>query len=198
MQNKYAEIGDIVYFWFAINDGTGNAADGATPSYVVRLAGAAASAAPVMTGTPTLLTNAGYSDGSYEIAIDTTGWAAGEYAIFSSLLISAVNPNGFVGSFNLRTAGTGALKVDTVTVSDKTGFSLAADQAVNVTKVNGTSQTAGDLAALLVDLRKRGFNKLAVTDATGAYTLYDDNSTTPLYTGTISDNSTTTIRTRMA
>jgi hypothetical protein len=36
-----------------------------------------------------------------------------------------------------------------VIVGDKTGFQLAADQAVNVTKVNGTAQTAGDLAALL-------------------------------------------------
>jgi hypothetical protein len=39
-----------------------------------------------------------------------------------------------------------------VIVGDKTGFQLAADQAVNVTKVNGTAQTAGDLAALLATL----------------------------------------------
>lgn len=38
------------------------------------------------------------------------------------------------------------------TVSDKTGYSLAADQAVNVTKVNGTAQTAGDLAALIATI----------------------------------------------
>ena len=69
---------------------------------------------------------------------------------------------------------------------------------VNATQVNGTSQTAGDLATLLVDLRKRGFNKLSVTDATGGYTLFNDDSTTPLYTGTITDNSTTTTRTKMA
>lgn len=143
---KYAEIADIVYFWFAANTTAGAAGDGATPIYVVRLAGAAADAAKKAGGTPTLLTHADYSDGSYEIAIDTTGWAAGEYAVFCSLLISTVNPNGFVGSFKLRTAGTGALKVDavtipaatlaasqhvivdsgSVTVSDKTGFSLSA------------------------------------------------------------------------
>jgi hypothetical protein len=55
-----------------------------------------------------------------------------------------------------------------------------------------------DAYAVAVDLRKRGFNKLAVTDATGAYTLYDDNSTDALYTGTVTDNLTTTIRTKMA
>ncbi len=114
---KYAEIGDIVYFWFASNLNTGNAGDGATPTYVVRLAGAVAGAAKVSSGTPTLLSHADYSDGSYEIAIPTTGWSAGEYAVFCSLTISSVNPNGFVGSFKLRAAGTGAIKVDLVSVN---------------------------------------------------------------------------------
>lgn len=41
------------------------------------------------------------------------------------------------------------------TVSDKTGYSLAADQAVNVTKVGGTAQTAGDLMAQLTTLLAR-------------------------------------------
>ena len=35
------------------------------------------------------------------------------------------------------------------TVNDKTGYGLAADQAVNVTKVNGTAQTGADLAGYL-------------------------------------------------
>ena len=43
--------------------------------------------------------------------------------------------------------GGGAVVAASVTT--KTGYALAADQAVNVTKVNGTSQTAGDLAALI-------------------------------------------------
>lgn len=62
---------------------------------------------------------------------------------------------------------------------------------------NGTYGLSA-LNALLVDLRKRGFNKLAVVDATGAYTLYNDNSTDALYTGTVTDDSTSTVRTRMA
>jgi len=113
MQYKYAEIGDTVYFWFAANTTAGAAGDGATPLYDVRLAGALANAAPTAEGTPTLLTHANYSDGVHEIAIDTTGYAAGEYAVFCSLTISTVNPAGFCGSFKLRTAGTGALLVTT-------------------------------------------------------------------------------------
>ena len=114
MQYKYAEIGDTVYFWFAANTTAGAAGDGATPLYDVRLAGALANAAPTAEGTPTLLTHANYSDGVHEIAIDTTGYAAGEYAVFCSLTISTVNPAGFCGSFKLRTAGTGALNTRTV------------------------------------------------------------------------------------
>jgi hypothetical protein len=41
-------------------------------------------------------------------------------------------------------------------------------------------------------------NKLEITDATGAVTLYADNSSTPLLTGTVTDNSTTTTRTKLA
>ena len=48
------------------------------------------------------------------------------------------------GTYNV---GGGAVVAASVTT--KTGYALAADQAVNVTKVNGTTQTAGDLAALI-------------------------------------------------
>lgn len=106
MQYKYAEIGDMVYFWMAANETTGTAGDGATPLYDVRLAGAAAAAAPTTGGTPTLLSHADYSPGLFEIAIDTTGQAAGEYAVFCTLTISTVNPAGFCGSYKLRPAAT--------------------------------------------------------------------------------------------
>ena len=102
---KDAAIGDTVYFWFAANTTAGAAGDGATPLYDVRLAGAAAAAIPTASGIPTLLTHADYTDGLHEIAIDTTGWAVGEYAVFCTLTISAVNPAGFCGSFRLRAAG---------------------------------------------------------------------------------------------
>lgn len=120
-QYKYAEIGDTVYFWFAANTTAGAAGDGASPLYDVRLAGAASNAAPTASGTPTLLSHADYTDGLHEIAIDTTGQAAGEYAVFCTLTISTVNPAGFCGSYKLRTAGTGALVADlTATIKGAT------------------------------------------------------------------------------
>lgn len=64
-------------------------------------------------------------------------------------------------------------------------------------EIVGVGQT-GDAYAVAVDLRKRGFNKLTVTNATGAYSLKDDDDSTELYSGTVTDNSTTTTRTRMA
>jgi len=150
-QYKYAEIADTVYFWFAANGTDGDAGDGATPLYDVRLAGAAADAAPTASGTPTLLTHVNYEDGSYEIAIDTTGYTAGEYAVFCTLTISAVNPSGFCGSFKLRTAATGALDV-------------------NTTHVSGTAQTANDNGAdintLITQVGTAGAGLTAITDKT--------------------------------
>ena len=101
---KEVAVGSTVYFWFAANTTAGSAGDGATPLYDVRLAGAASGAAPTASGTPTLLTHANYSDGLHEIAIDTTGYAAGEYGVFCAITISSVNPAGFVGSFIVRAA----------------------------------------------------------------------------------------------
>ena len=103
-QYKEAEIGDDVYFWFAANGTDGDAGDGATPLFDVRLAGAASDAAPTASGTPTLLSHASYGAGLHEILVDTDGWDAGEYAVFCTLTISTVNPGGFVGSFKLRAA----------------------------------------------------------------------------------------------
>ena len=102
---KEVAVGSIAYFWFAANTTAGTAGDGATPLYDVRLAGAAAGAAPTASGTPTLLTHANYTDGLFEIAIDSTGYTTGsEYAVFCTLTISSVNPAGFVGSFIVRAA----------------------------------------------------------------------------------------------
>jgi len=127
-QYKYAEIADTVYFWFAANDTDGDAGDGATPLYDVRLAGAASDAAATASGTPTLLSSANYAAGIHEIAIDTTGYAAGEYAVFCTLTISTVNPSGFCGSFKLRTAGTAAIDTNTVSIANGgiTAVSIAA------------------------------------------------------------------------
>lgn len=141
---QYAEIGDDVYFWFAANTTAGAAGDGATPLFDVRLAGAAANAAPTASGTPTLLTHADYPDGIHEIKVDTDAFAAGEYAVFCSLTISSVNPAGFCGAFKLRTAGTAALNV-------------------NTTHVGGTLQTGRDIGASVLLSSGTGAGQLDFT-----------------------------------
>ena len=162
-QFKEVDVGSIVYFWFAANDYTGARADGASPGFQVRLAGAAAGAAPTATGTPTLLTHASFSDGSYEVAIDSTGYTVGaEYAVFCTLLISSVNPNGFVGSFVVRAAALSTYEVSTA-ISARLPAALGADGFIKASLwgAMGTAltETAGQIAAAIVKF----FNKAAPT-----------------------------------
>jgi len=149
-QFKDVAVGSSVYFWFAANNKTGSAADGSTPVFSVRLAGAAAGAAPKATGTPTLLTHANYTDGLHEIAIDTTGYAAGEYAVFCTLTVSSLNPAGFVGSFIVRAASSdiyafvSAIKTQT----DKMVFTVANKIDADVYTWNGTAVSAPATAGI--------------------------------------------------
>ena len=103
---QYAAIDDTVYFWFAGNDTSGSGGDGASPAADVRLAGAAAGAAPVYSPTPSLLSHASYPAGAYEIAITASaanGFAVNNtYAVFCTLAIDSQNPTGFVGSFDTK------------------------------------------------------------------------------------------------
>jgi len=107
--HKVIAIDNTTHFWFAANDTDGSGTDGATPAADVRLAGAAAADAPIISPTPVLLTHASYPAGCYEIAIDATvanGFAKdNEYAIFCTLAVGSTNPTGFVGSFNVVAAG---------------------------------------------------------------------------------------------
>lgn len=102
---KYQNLGDSVYFWFAANDTSGSGNDGAAPVFDVRLAGDTSSAAPVYSGSATLLSHANYPPGAHEIAVPATtgnGFVAGnEYAVFCTLLVDSQNPTGFVGDFKL-------------------------------------------------------------------------------------------------
>lgn len=102
---QYETIENTVYHWFGSNNTAGSGADGSGAVWDVRLAGAAAGAAPVLSGSATLLTHANYTDGSYEIAVAATaanGFAAGSvYAVFCTLLVDSQNPTGFAGAFKL-------------------------------------------------------------------------------------------------
>ena len=103
--HQHATIGDTVYFWFGANDTSGSGGDGATAVFDVREAGVAASAAPIYNSSASLLSDAGYPAGCYEIAVPATtgnGFAAGDtFSVFATLLIDSQNPTGFVGSCTL-------------------------------------------------------------------------------------------------
>jgi len=103
---QYGALDDTFYFWFAGNNTSGSGGDGASPAADIRLAGAAANAAPVYSPTPVLLSDASYPAGAYEIAIAATaanGFATtNTYAVFCTLAIDSQNPTGFVGSFDLK------------------------------------------------------------------------------------------------
>lgn len=103
--HRHITLGDTVYFGFVANTLSGAADDGATPLYDVRLCGAAASAAPVLSGTPTLLTHANYGDGAHEIAIAATsgnGFASGNtYLVYATLTVDGVTPGSCIGSFTI-------------------------------------------------------------------------------------------------
>jgi len=104
--HQYATLEDTVYFWFASNDTSGSGDDGATPLFDVREAGASASAIPLLSGTPDLLTHANFPLGCHEIAVaatDGNGFAAGDtFAVFCTLAVDSQNPTGFVGSCTLN------------------------------------------------------------------------------------------------
>jgi len=162
MQYKEIAVGGTVYFWFASNLTTGAAGDGATPLYDVRLAGAAASAIPTASGTPTLLTHANYSDGLHEIAIDTTGYAEGEYAVFCTLTISTVNPAGFVGSFVVRAAAS-TLRDLVANIQTRLPVALTVNGNMKSSMMEILATALTETAGLLAGGFKKFFNVAAPT-----------------------------------
>ena len=109
MGEKLRGLESTLYYHFAANDTGGSGTDGATPVCHVRLCGAAAGAAPILSPTPYLVSHASYPAGCYEVAIPATaanGFASGSvYAVFYSLLADSENPSGFAGTFFLTDTG---------------------------------------------------------------------------------------------
>ena len=108
--HQHATIEDTVYLFFGANDTSGSGADGATPVYDVRLAGAAAGAIPVLSGAATLLSHGDFPAGAHEVAIAATvvnGFASNAtYGVFATLAVDSQNPTGFIGSFTLTPLAT--------------------------------------------------------------------------------------------
>ncbi len=166
---QYKNINDTAYFWFGLNATTGAGDDGASPTFAVRLAGASSSAAPTYTGTPTLLTHATYTPGSYEVAVPaTTGngfAAAGEYGVFSSALVSSVNPTGFIGALALSPVLSNVIQLgsDAQSATDLKDFADAGyDPATN--KVQGVALVDSTTAIAANGVTATSLSSGALTD----------------------------------
>lgn len=138
--HQHATLEDTVYFGFGANLLSGAAGDGATPLFDVRLGGGAAGDAPILSGTPTLLTHANYTDGCYEVAVAATavnGFAAGNtYLVFVSLTIDSVTPAACIGTFKLAPV---PANVTQLLGTAYTAPATAGTPDVNVTKWRNTA-----------------------------------------------------------
>jgi hypothetical protein len=163
---QYKALESTFIFNFGINDITGTGADGTDHAAYVRLKGAAASAAPVYTATPYILTHVSYPNGCAEVAVPGTtanGFLANsEYAVFCTLAVSSVNPTGFIGEFTTTAIATdldiaAAVKADPPTI----GWDPDTVVKANLIQILGTAitETAGQIAAAFTKF----FNKATPT-----------------------------------
>jgi len=175
MTHQYATIDDTVYFWFGANDTSGSGGDGATPLFDVREAGATASAIPLLSGTPTLLTHANYPAGCHEVAVAATsgnGFAADDtFAVFCTLAIDSQNPTGFVGSCTLTPIPTVTDIWETV-LTEAYSADGAAGTATQILYACQQFLLDADVSGTTMVIRK-------LDGTTAAITLTLDNATTP-------------------
>ena len=105
----YVQLGDTYYCQFGANDTNGSGGDGSGAAAYVREYGAAASAGPVASVVPTLLTHVDYPSGCYEVAVgvqEASGFEVGKaYGVYCTLAIDSENPTGAVGEFNCIASG---------------------------------------------------------------------------------------------
>lgn len=186
MAHHYVEIDNTVYFGFVSNDTSGSAVDGTTPLFDVRLGGAAAGAAPTLSGTPTLLTHANYGPGAYEVAVAATtgnGFAAGNtYLVYVTVTADSQTPGSCVGSFTIDPVPSNVLEISNDSSAadnaesffDGTGYAgtnntiptvtdVTNQVTANVTAVSGDSTAADNLEA---DYDGTGYTKTNSTIGT--------------------------------
>jgi hypothetical protein len=154
--HQYVTLEDTVYLWFGANDTSGSGADGASSAYDVREGGAAAGAAPTLSGSGTLLSHANYPAGAYEVAIAATagnGFAADKtYGVFCTLAVDSQNPTGFIGSFSTFPVPSNVTEVNGSAASG------SGTPSVNVTQWNGTNVATPDTA---------GYPKVTIKNGSG-------------------------------
>jgi len=175
--HQYATLEDTVYLWFGANDTAGSGNDGASAAYDVREGGATTSAAPVLSGTPDLLTHANYPAGCYEVVIAATaanGFAANKtYGVFCTLTVSSQNPTGFIGSFRLAPIPANVTQWLGTAVATPT---VAGVPEVDMTHLGGAAQSATDLKDFADDGYDPATNKVQGVVLTDTVTTYTGNT----------------------
>lgn len=142
MITEYIASDGTAYFAFATNDPADGAADDAdsTPSAFVREVGASASGAPITTGvTVSLLSNASYPLGCYEVAVaaSTASLTSGsKYTVYVSATVNGTTSVGAVGQIvvnELLTAKDVGLLLESgiTTVNSQTDLDLTESFSVN-------------------------------------------------------------------
>lgn len=170
--HQTATLEDTVFFWFAANDTSGSGGDGATPLFDVREAGAAASAIPLLSGTPDLLSHANFPAGCYEVVVAATaanGFAADDtFAVFCTLAIDAQNPSGLVGSCTLtplaKAAALATAQADLDIITGAAGALLdttatsaqLVDDVMDEVLTGGTHNVVDSLGRRIRDLQEFG------------------------------------------
>ena len=135
MITEFVELESTAFFGFGTNDASGQDDADSTPVFDVRESGATAADAPTFSGNCTLLSNAGYPLGCYEVAVACT--AANGFAADTSYLVyvtATVNTVGY-------TSCVGAIKTSPLTTAKDLG------QMLKTTVSGVTSQTVFVLTA---------------------------------------------------
>jgi hypothetical protein len=120
-----------------------------------------------------------------------------QYDVVTPVFTSASVNQGADNNVILANASKGLAKVYDDMAKDSTVSKPGTAQTITAPADMALNSSVAKEAtlALTEDILR---NKMEVVDATGAVTLYADNSSTPLLTGTVADDSTTTTRTRLA
>ena len=175
---KYQALESTFYFYFAANDTSGSGDDGASAAAHVRLAGASASAAPVLSPTPSLLEHATFPAGCYEVAVAATtanGFSASNwYAVFCTLAVDSQNPTGFIGDFylgNVQAETRAFLSTLDLTSTMKASVNTEADSALSDYDPPTHAELVSEINDVQTDIGN--LNNVSTTDLATAIANYD-------------------------
>ena len=152
---QYIKMEDTVFFFFGVNDSTGEGANGTTPLVTVRDTNDVIGAVPMpLADTPAtvqLLSGVGFPDGCHEIAVAATTanlFAPDRtYAVFATIAISGVNPTGHIGIFRTQPVPAQVRTMD----ADVIAVGVIQDAAISAAKFAAGAINAAAIATDAID-----------------------------------------------